>query len=157
MMPVEVGQPAPAFRRTAHDGEEIVVGPEGMDRAIVLYFYPKDETPGCTAQACTFRDHYEDFIDAGARVVGVSADEEDRHKSFAEHHRLPFSLLTDRGAELRKRYDVPRTLGLFAGRVTFVIDKGGIVRHMFNSQVRVRTHVAEALRIVKQIAAEDAA
>lgn len=118
---------------------------------MVLYFYPKDETPGCTAEACTFRDQFSDFEAAGARVVGVSSDSAESHQKFAEKHRLPFTLLSDEGGKLRKELGVPKTLGLLDGRVTFVIDGQGVVRGMFNSQFRATKHVAEALEVLRKL------
>jgi peroxiredoxin Q/BCP len=114
-------------------------------RPVVLYFYPKDDTPGCTKEACTFRDQYQDFEDAGAAVIGVSSDSPESHKKFAAKHRLPFTLLADRGGKVRTLYGVPATLGLLPGRVTFVIDGGGVVRRVFNSQLDATRHVEEAL------------
>jgi peroxiredoxin Q/BCP len=146
---IEVGDTAPAFSRTAHNGEPARVGPDA-ERVTVLYFYPKDETQGCTAQACSFRDAYEDFVEAGAVVIGVSADSDASHESFAAHHRLPFLLVSDGDGSLRRLYGIKRTLGLLPGRVTFVIDRGGIVRHVFDSQLRTGKHVEEALAAVKR-------
>jgi peroxiredoxin Q/BCP len=118
-----------------------------------LYFYPKDETPGCTAEACTFRDAYEDFTDAGAVVIGVSADSLSSHEKFAAHHRLPFVLISDEDGTLRRAYDVPSSmLGMLPGRVTYVIDREGKVQHVFNSQIQAKRHVKEALEVVKRIA-----
>jgi peroxiredoxin Q/BCP len=149
-MPVAVGEPAPAFERKDHAGRTVVVGP---DQAGVtgVYFYPTDETPGCTVEACGFRDSYAVFEDNGARVVGVSPDSLDSHRRFAESHDLPFALVSDEDGDLRRRYRVPKTLGLFPGRVTFVIDAEGIVRHVFNSQIRARKHVDEAVRLVREL------
>lgn len=121
------------------------------ERALVLYFYPKDETPGCTAQACEFRDRYQDFTDAGADVVGVSRDDAGSHASFSKHHRLPFRLLSDPDGAGAKAFGVKKTLGLLAGRVTFVIDKAGVIRLRFDSQLQARRHIGEALAIVKQL------
>lgn len=122
------------------------------ERCLVLFFYPKDETAGCTAEACSFRDHYQDFTDAGADVVGVSADGEASHTRFAARYRLPFRLLTDRGGAGAAAFEVKRSmLGLIAGRVTFVIDREGRVRHAFNSQLRPTAHVEEALRVVREL------
>jgi len=118
---------------------------------VVLYFYPKDETAGCTAQACSFRDAYETFKDAGAEVVGVSRDGVASHASFASHHRLPFVLLADAGGALRDRFGVKKTLGFLDGRVTFVIDRSGVVQHVFDSQLRATAHVDEALETVKRL------
>lgn len=120
---------------------------------VVLYFYPKDETAGCTAEACSFRDRYETFKEAGAEVVGVSSDGVESHKSFAAHHRLPFVLLADTKGELEKAFGVKRTLGLIKGRVTFVIDRQGIIRMVFDSQLRPTAHIGEALDAVRGLSA----
>ena len=134
------------------DGAPVRVRDLASERALVLYFYPKDETAGCTAEACSFRDHYQDFTDAGADVVGVSADGKDSHARFVERHRLPFKLLTDRGGAAAAAFAVKKSfLGLLPGRVTFVIDREGKVRHAFDSQIRPTAHVAEALRVVREI------
>jgi peroxiredoxin Q/BCP len=122
------------------------------ERAVVLYFYPKDETSGCTAQACAFRDAYQDFLDAGADVVGVSADDAKSHDGFTQHHRLPFKLLSDPGGAGAKAFGVKKTFGLIPGRVTFVIDRGGVVRMRFDSQIQAKRHIAEALTVVKALA-----
>lgn len=149
---LRVGERAPAFSRTAHDGRTVEVGGERPD-VLVLYFYPADETLGCTMEACKFRDDYEAFTDAGATVVGVSPDGLDKHRSFAEHHRLPFPLLSDGDGELRRKYDVGRSLGIISGRVTYVIDRKGVIRHVFSSQLRARQHVAEALGVLETLRA----
>mgnify|MGYP000993837524 CR=1 FL=1 len=134
------------------DGKPVRVRDLVRDRCLVLYFYPKDETSGCTAEACAFRDHYQDFTDAGADVVGVSADGKDAHSRFVERHRLPFRLLTDRDGSGAAAFGVKRSLlGLLPGRVTFVIDREGRVRHAFDSQLRPTAHVGEALRIVREL------
>lgn len=146
-MAIKVGEKAPEFEGANQKGERVSLKALLQKGPVVLYFYPKDETPGCTAEACSFRDAYEDFTAAGAEVVGVSADSVDSHQAFAAHHRLPFTLLSDESGELRKLYDVPRSfLGLLPGRVTFVIGKDGIVRHVFNSQINATKHVKEALQ-----------
>ena len=116
---------------------------------LVVYFYPKDETPGCTAQACTFRDSYEDLSDAGATVVGISSDSVESHRDFASHHNLPFILLSDSEGEARKAFGVPRSMGLLPGRVTYVIDRDGIVRMIFNSQIRAADHVKKVLNFIR--------
>jgi thioredoxin-dependent peroxiredoxin len=123
------------------------------ERALVLYFYPKDETPGCTAQACAFRDQYQDFVDAGAEVVGVSSDSGQSHDSFKQHHRLPFTLVSDPGGTGAKAFGVKKTFGLLPGRVTFVIDRGGTIRLRFDSQLQARRHIGQALAVVKQLKA----
>jgi len=121
-------------------------------KALVVYFYPKDETFGCTIEACSFRDAYEDFVAAGADVIGVSRDDAASHASFKAHHRLPFTLLTDPGGKLGKSWGVGGSF-ISAGRVTFVFDKSGILRHRFDSKIRFGKHVDEALDVVKRLAA----
>jgi thioredoxin-dependent peroxiredoxin len=142
---VEPGQPAPDFELPDADGKRVKLSSFRGKKAVVLYFYPKDDTPGCTAEACSFRDSYEDFQEAGAEVIGVSSDSAASHGKFAKRHKLPFTLLSDAKGEVRKLYGVPTTLGLLPGRVTFVIDREGVVRHEFNSQLLATRHVSEAL------------
>ena len=156
MKPIQVGDPAPRFTAEAHNGQQVSLDDFRGKQAVVLFFYPKDGTPVCTKEACAFRDAYTDFTAAGAAVIGVSSDRADRHQAFASAEGLPFLLLSDTGGALRKAFRVPKTLGLLPGRVTYVIDKQGVVRHVFNSQFAVDRHVADALGIVKQLAAEEA-
>jgi len=153
MATIGVGASAPDFTKTTQNGDTISLSQFRDQKTVVLYFYPKDETPGCTAEACTFRDSFEDFVEAGAVVIGVSQDGEESHKRFAEHHRLPFLLVSDRDKALQKAYGVPKTMGLLPGRVTYVIDRAGKVRHVFNSQINAKKHVREALDVVKGLAA----
>ncbi len=120
-------------------------------REVVLYFYPKDNTPGCTTEAKAFRDSFETFTQMGAEVIGVSSDTVDSHRDFAAKCGLPFQLLSDDGGKVRKLYGVPSSFGLIPGRVTFVIDTKGVVRHVFNSQLNPERHVEEAVRILKDI------
>jgi peroxiredoxin Q/BCP len=145
------GQAAPDFSAPRTGGGEFRLSDLKGKTAVVLYFYPRDETPGCTAEACAFRDSYEIFVDAGAEVVGVSGDSVDSHERFAEHHELPFILVSDKGGALRRLYGVKATLGVWPGRVTFVIDKDGIVRHVFASQMDTVRHVAEALETIRKL------
>jgi len=146
---VAVGDRAPDFTLPDQSGKPIRLSDLLSEQAVVLYFYPKDETQGCTAEACSFRDSYEVFKEAGAEVVGVSSDSVESHESFAEHHRLPFILLSDEGGALRKLYGVPTTMGMFPGRVTYIIDRQGIVRHIFSSQIQFNRHVIEALDTIQ--------
>lgn len=148
-MGITVGDKAPDFKLRDQDGKEVTLTAFRGKKAVVLYFYPKDETPGCTKEACSFRDSYEDFAAAGAEVIGVSGDSVAKHKSFAEHHRLPFTLLADEGNRLRKAYGVPATLWVLPGRVTYVIDTSGVVRHVFDSQLQATKHIDEALRVIR--------
>jgi peroxiredoxin Q/BCP len=142
---VRSGDPAPDFDLPDRNGRTVRLADYRGKKPVVLYFYPKDDTPGCTAEACNFRDQYQAFQDAGAEVIGVSSDSAESHGRFADKHRLPFVLLADKGGALRKRYGVPATLGVLPGRVTFVIDRDGVVRHVFNSQFQATKHVTEAL------------
>jgi peroxiredoxin Q/BCP len=145
---VEAGQKAPDFTLPDANGKPVRLADFRGKRAVVLYFYPKDDTPGCTAEACSFRDAYEDFQEAGAEVIGVSSDSQASHEKFAKRHHLPFTLLSDAQGNLRKKYGVPATFGLLPGRVTFVIDRQGVVRHVFNSQLQATRHVKEALAAI---------
>ena len=140
-----VGDRAPDFALPDAGGGTVRLSDFRGKKAVVLYFYPKDDTPGCTKEACGFRDSYEEFTSAGAEVIGVSSDSGESHRGFASKHKLPFTLLSDRGGKVRRQYGVPATLGLLPGRVTFVIDRGGVVRHVFNSQLAATRHVREAL------------
>jgi peroxiredoxin Q/BCP len=148
-MSIRAGDKAPDFTLPTQDGTSVRLADLLGKGPIVLYFYPKDDTPGCTAEACSFRDAYEDFKEAGAEVVGVSSDSASKHKAFADKHRLPFLLVADEDGVVRKRYGVKSTLGLFPGRVTYVIDREGTVRHVFSSQLQATKHVTEALEALK--------
>jgi len=149
---VEVGDTAPDFTLpNQSDGTSSLHDYLGKSH-IILYFYPKDNSAGCTAEACSFRDSYEVFQQAGAEVIGVSSDSAESHQKFASQHRLPFVLMSDAKGEVRKLYGVPTTFGLVPGRVTYVIDKEGVVRHIFSSQFNPTKHIGEALETLKQLA-----
>jgi len=152
-MSIAVGDKAPDFQLHDQKGRTVSLAEFRGKKAVVLYFYPKDETPGCTKEACSFRDSYEDFVKAGAEVIGVSGDSVGKHQAFAEHHRLPFTLLADEGNALRKAYGVPATLWILPGRVTYVIDREGVVRHVFDSQLQATKHIDEALGVIRKLAA----
>jgi peroxiredoxin Q/BCP len=148
---IQVGDKAPDFTLTSQSGDQVRLYDRLGQRAIVLYFYPRDGTRGCTAEACAFRDSHEVFAEAGAEVIGVSSDSVDRHAAFAGRHNLPFTLLSDEKGKVRKEYGVPTTLGLLPGRVTYVIDREGTVRHVFNSMTAIDRHVNDALDLVRDI------
>ena len=148
---IDVGQPAPDFTLPSNKGGEVSLSDFRGQKHVVLFFYPKDETPGCTKEACSFRDHFEDFSDAGAEVIGISADSEASHQQFAEKHNLPFHLLSDRGGKVRAAYGIKKTLGILPGRVTFLVDKDGVVRHVFSSQLNVHKHVDDMLGVLKSL------
>jgi peroxiredoxin Q/BCP len=151
---VKVGDHAPDFTLPSLTGESVSLESFLGKKNIVLYFYPKDNTPGCTTEACTFRDSYEVFQEAGAEVIGISSDSEKSHQQFANQHHLPFILLSDLGGKVRKFYGVPATFGLLPGRVTYIIDKQGIVRHIFSSQFAPQMHVSEALNVLQTLPEE---
>lgn len=121
---------------------------------VVLYFYPKDETTGCTKEACSFRDSYEELTNLGAEVLGISGQSVESHKSFATHYGLPFILLADVENKVRKLYDVPSTMGIIPGRVTYIIDRKGVVRHIFVSQTQAERHVEEAKKVLVELEKE---
>ena len=147
---VKVGDMAPDFELKDKDGNLIKLSNFRGEKSVVVYFYPKDETPGCTAQACSFRDSYQDFTDAGAEVIGISSDGSSSHAGFAENHRLPFILLSDTTGKVRKSYGAYDLLGLIPGRVTFVIDKQGKIIHKFDSQLSPTKHINESLEAIKK-------
>jgi peroxiredoxin Q/BCP len=148
---VQPGQPAPRFTLKDADGREWTLDALRASGPVVLFFYPRDDSPVCTREACAFRDAYQDFLEVGARVVGVSSDSEDSHRAFAERRRLPFVLLSDHGGATRKAYGVGRSLGLLDGRVTFVIDAEGIVRMTFSSQLQSVAHMEQAFEAVRRL------
>jgi peroxiredoxin Q/BCP len=146
---VKEGSVLPTFELYNQNGQ-LVSSKSLLGQPLVLYFYPKDDTPGCTKEACSFRDGYEAFQDLGARVVGISADDVDSHRAFAAKYRLPFDLLSDPGNQLRKQFGVPADLfGLIPGRVTYVFDKQGICVRVFNAQLQAEKHMTEALNALK--------
>lgn len=150
-MALGVGDKVPDFLAKDSKGNNFhslsVVG----KKPVVFYFYPKDNTPGCTAQACSFRDQYEDFKDLGAEVVGISSDSIVSHEKFSQKYRLPFILLSDDDKKLRNLFGVkPSLFGLIPGRVTYVVDKKGIIRLVFDSLVATN-HIPRALETVKKM------
>jgi len=151
MPPLNLGDRVPDITLQAHDGSTVRLADMIGKRPVVLFFYPKDDTPICTKEACAFRDAYETFSAAGAEVIGISSDSGASHRAFAARHKLPFLLASDADGSLRKAFGVPKTLGLFPGRVTYVIDRSGIVRLVFSAQLASQDHVTKALAAVKAI------
>jgi peroxiredoxin Q/BCP len=149
MQKIQVGSKIPEFSLLDQNGKEFnskdVVGKEKL----VIYFYPKDETPGCTKEACAFRDNYEVFRNAGATIIGISGQSVESHKEFAENHHLPFTLLSDTDNKVRKLFGV-KTAPI-PGRVSFVVDKTGTVVYTFDSLTQATRHVDEAMRILKEM------
>jgi len=145
---IATGSKAPDITLPDQDGNPVRLS-DLRGRWVVVYFYPADDTPGCTAESCSFRDSYEEFVDAGATVVGISSDSVESHKRFATKHHLPFTLLADADGTARRAFGVGRTLGLLPGRVTFVIDPEGVIRSSFSSQFRPTRHIDEALAVIR--------
>ncbi|HTQ41636.1 MAG TPA: peroxiredoxin [Polyangiaceae bacterium] len=151
-MTLAVGEKAPGFTLPSASGPVSLDSLVGA-RALVLFFYPKDESPGCTREACSFRDQYDAFVEAGADVVGISPDSLESHAHFSAKHALRVKLLSDTGGKVAALYGVSKTLGLFPGRATFVIDRQGVVRHVFVSQVQFWRHTSEALDAIRKLSA----
>jgi peroxiredoxin Q/BCP len=152
---VKVGDKAPDFTLPSQMGDNVTLSEYFGKKNVVLYFYPKDESLGCTREACTFRDSYDVFTNLGAEVLGLSGQSVKSHKSFATHHGLPFLLLSDVDNKVRQLYGVPATIGIIPGRVTYIIDKKGVVRHVFNSQFQPEKHVEEAKQVLEKLNEEE--
>jgi peroxiredoxin Q/BCP len=151
---IEVGDRFPSFSLPDQSGKPFALDDVLGQGAVVLFFYPKDGTAGCTKEVCSFRDASAEFLGAGAVVAGISSDDAASHERFAARHGLGYPLLADVGGALRERVGVPRAmLGLVEGRVTYVLDREGIVRHRFDSMVGVSKHVVEALATVRALGA----
>ena len=143
---IHVGDRAPDFSAVSQHGATIRLADFLGRQNLVLFFYPKDGSLICTREACSFRDAYDEFVAAGAEVVGVSGDSPDNHRDFAAQHKLPFHLITDEEGQIREAFGVPKSLGVLPGRVTFVIDRKGIVRLVFSAQFATQEHVRRALK-----------
>ena len=152
MNEIKIGSSIPTFKLPDQNGNLFDINSVLGKKNLVIYFYPKDDSPGCTKEACSFRDQFEVFREADAVIIGISGQSVESHKKFAEKHRLSFTLLSDEGNKIQKQFGVPRDLfGLLPGRVTFVADKKGKVIYIFNSQTQAAKHVDEALRILKDL------
>lgn len=150
MKPLNVGDKIPSFKLKDQDGNwfdsDAIIGL----KPAVIYFYPKDDTPGCTKEACKFRDEFEVFTDLNAKVVGISSDDVASHKKFALKYKLPFTLLADTNQDVRNLFGVPKSvLGLIPGRVTYVVNQKGIIIYIFESQFGAQKHIEEAIRALK--------
>ena len=149
-MALQIGDPAPDFTLPNQDGEPVKLS-SFLGQRVVLYFYPKDDTPGCTAEACGFRDSSAAFQELGAEVWGISGDDAISHRRFATRHGLNFPLLVDRNNSLRRSLGVPKALGLVPGRVTYVVDGEGVIRHVFSNLLDGPAHVREAERVISSL------
>lgn len=149
---MQVGDTLPNFELLDQNGKlfssQDVVGKQNL----VIYFYPKDDTPGCTKEACSFRDSFEDFSEAGAMVIGISADDVESHKAFEQKYNLPFTLLADTDKKVRDQFGVPTSLfGLLQGRVTYIFDKNGVCVHVYDSHLKPTNHINESLEALKAL------
>jgi len=145
-----VGANAPDFTLQDHAGNSWNLQDHLKHGPVVMFFYPKDKSPGCTAEACRFRDEYQDFVDAKAQVVGVNSAAANSHKGFVEKNHLPYPLLVDEGKHVMKLYGVPESL--LANRVTFVISQDDKVAFVFSSAINMSAHSKQALEAVKKMA-----
>jgi len=148
---LQVGDIAPDFALPRENGDMVCLSDFRGRSEVVLYFYPKDNSPVCSAEACSFRDSYEVFREAGALVIGISADSSQSHQRFAARLRLPFALVSDTDGMVRRRYGVSKTLGIVPGRATYLIDRQGVIRHIFSAQFQPAKHVSEALAVLKKL------
>jgi thioredoxin-dependent peroxiredoxin len=152
MNEIKTGKRIPSFSLLDQNGDVFDIDSFIGKKNLVIYFYPKDDSPGCTAQACSFRDQLEVFNEADAMIIGISGQSVKSHKKFAEKHRLPFTLLSDDGNKIRRQFGVPTNLlGLLPGRVTYIADRTGKVIYIFKSQLNFTEHVDEALKTLKEL------
>lgn len=149
--PPRVGDKAPDFTLEGPDGRTVSLHDYAGAKNVVIYFYPKDFTAGCTAETRAFGESYDAIFDMGAEILGISSDSAESHGSFAQECGARFPLLADVGGKVREAYGAKSSFGILPGRVTFVVDKQGVVRHVFSSQLRPRQHIAEALEALKAI------
>ena len=149
---IEVGSVVPSFSLKDQNGKDFDIDLVKGKKNLVIYFYPKDDTPGCTKEACSFRDQFDVFSSADALIIGISAQSVKSHLDFARKYRLNFTLLSDADNRVRKLFGVPTDLfGLLPGRVTYIVNKEGKVVFVFNSQLKAEKHIEEALRILKEL------
>ena len=148
---LKVGDKCPSFSLNNQKGEKIDISNIIGSKNILIYFYPKDETYGCTQQACSFRDAYDEFLEYDCEVFGISSDDKKSHDNFSNKHNLNFDILSDVNNEVRNMFGVPRSLfGLVSGRVTYLVDKKGEIVWVFNSQIKAKKHIEEALNFLKK-------
>lgn len=148
MKKIEVGDTIPNINLKDENGIEVNIN--SIKKPLIIYFYPKDETPGCIKEACKFRDEFQSFVDLGVQVFGISGDSSASHKKFKEKYHLPFTLLADSNNEVRKKFGVPKSLLFLPGRVTYVVNEKGVVMYMFNSQFGAEKHIENALEFLRK-------
>jgi peroxiredoxin Q/BCP len=147
---IQISDKCPDFQLPDATGKMIQISELIGKKKLVIYFYPKDDTPGCTKEACSFRDSYEDFKNFDCEVIGISSDDEQKHAAFASRHKLPFILLSDKDKVARKLFGVPNSFIFLPGRQTYVVDQNGIIRLIFNS-VSSSIHIEKALQVLKNL------
>lgn len=153
---LKIGDQLPDISLNDQDGNQINLRDFKGKNSLIVYFYPKDDTPGCTKEACEFRNEYDQFEQYHAKIFGISGDSPKSHQRFIAKHSLNFSLLSDRDRKAEKAFGVPRSLfGLIPGRVTFIADQQGVIQHVLNSQTDARRHTHESLKVLKRIANGD--
>ena len=150
MVKVKTGDKALDFSLPSNKGENITLSQFFGKKNVILFFYPMNESPICSREAEAFRDKNEALKELDAEVIGISSQSVESHKSFAHHHSLPFTLLSDADNAVRKLYTVKTTLGVIPGRATFVIDKKGVIKFIYSSQFQPAKHAEEALRALKR-------
>jgi len=148
-MSLKIGDVVPNFTLEDSDKNTFSIADILGKKPLVIYFYPKNNTPGCTKQACDFRDAYEDFKDLGAIVIGISSDSVKSHASFKSKYKLPFILLADVKGKVRKLFGVKNNLLLLPGRETYVIDKSGKIIMVFNS-INASEHMKRAFKALSK-------
>jgi len=146
------GDKVPVFKLKNQNGELFQISDYIGKKNLVIYFYPKDDTPGCTKEACKFRDEFEEFTDLDAMVIGISGDSPESHTEFIEKYNLPFTLLSDENDEVRKLFGVKgKFMNMIPGRVSFVVDKKGVIQYVFDSMSNAEQHVDEAKKVLKEL------
>lgn len=149
---IKCGDTAPDFVLPNQDGKQIALHDVLKRGPVVIFFYPKDQTPGCTKQACTFRDNIESFEKKGVSVLGISSDSVESHARFSNKHGFNFDILSDKNGQIRQAFGVAKSLGLLPGRVTYVLDKQGVVQNIIGGQLKAEQHIPRALEAIEQIA-----
>jgi len=148
-MALQIGDQAPNFTLPNTDGDTITLYDYLGVKPVVIFFYPKAFSPACTMEVCSFRDQYADFVELGAEVIGISSDGEGTQQQFAKTFKVPFPILSDRGGKVRKAWDVPKTMGVLDGRVTYILDKDGVVQQIYNNQMMAIAHIGKALKALR--------
>ena len=151
-MNVDIGDVFPDFILNDENGDEFDLKRDFTNSYLVLYFYPKDETPGCTKQACYFKDNYDDFKEIDCEIIGISSDNETSHRSFKTNYNLPFKLLCDQDSKLRKEIQLPKDFfGLSPGRITFLLNSKNEILFIHRSSLKMKSHIKKVLDFLNEI------